>query len=370
MLSSSCSDWNSVPPPERRKLTAEAERRSVQTDKSDAVLQALYFLTQKVDEWESLRALALIVRRPDLDFDRKTKGLEHIWQTLEGFRTKLTQHDNTAVRRYKLYEADYYALSADVRQQGDSGTPLSQVIQLYQSAQQIWQQYGVTERVEWAREQIETLQDMAQRGESLLPIELLRSERAALQTQIQDLKSQIETAQAALLETQQSERAAAAKAAKIEEETKAAEQQTQQLQDRLQLGEQALRDLREKVEEHEVGLQFLMALPRAATAPLWVEVVELALDQGEYDPLVRQALERLAEPYPEQALPLLAEIAARAPEPFAVPSGTFQDATVAWLSAIAEARVLMEQDVEAAAQRLVDAWSAFFEDTTEAAQDE
>lgn len=362
--------WNSIPPTDRQKLGAEAERRSITTDRSDALLQALYFLTRKADEWESLRALALIIRRPDLEFERKKDGLEHIRQALEKARNKLTQHDTAAIRRYNLQRADYYALSADVLQEGNSGATLAQVIKLYQDAQGIWQNYGEAERAEWAEGQIQTLQNMIKRGEHLLPIELLRSERSALNSQIQELHSQAEAAQVALTTTEESNREASARVAQLKKQIEGVQEELSALQSKLAERRREITHLETQVREYEPALYFLMELPHAATAPLWVEVVRIALEQGDIDDLTPQALERLIVPYPDEALPLLAEIAARAPEPFAIPAGTFQNTAATWFAGIAEARALMEENMEAAARRLVDAWDAFFEGAPEAPTNE
>lgn len=103
----------------------------------------------------------------------------------------------------------------------------------------------------------------------------------------------------------------------------------------------------------------MRTLPQAATAPLWVEVVRLVLEQGEIDDLTQQALERLMIPFPQEAVPLWAEIAARSPSLSAVDVERFQAAQTHW-TAIARARRLRKSDVRAAAQALVKAWDGFF----------
>jgi len=212
---------------------------------------------------------------------------------------------------------------------------------------------------------------MVQRSEILLPLELLRSERETLNTQIQDLHSQVEAARRALAVAEKSEREASARVDRLGKQLNSIQKKLNRLESNLTERRSELADLKTQMREHEPALHFLMALPRAATAPLWAEVVRIALDQGEIDDLAYQALERLAFVCPTEALPLLAEIAARAPKPFRIPAEAFQQAAATWFAGIAEGRVLIEQDeVVAAAQRLVDAWSAFFKDVSEATASE
>jgi regulator of sirC expression with transglutaminase-like and TPR domain len=90
--------------------------------------------------------------------------------------------------------------------------------------------------------------------------------------------------------------------------------------------------------------------------------VRLALEQGEIDSLVRQAVERLSLQFPEEALPLLAEIAARTPGSFSIDQEVYQACTGHWMGKIAEARRLKEEGkIRAAAKTLVDAWDAYFD---------
>ena len=354
--------WNTLSLAERSKLLDEAEHRSGEPQTPGGLSWALYLMTQKAgDLWSLLRALALIIRQPDLPLNRRLGGLDDMRKKLDRVRDSLAERDTSGVRRYKLYEADYYALRGQVAQEENTGDLLSQALHDYQTALAIWEKYSQTERVAWVGQQIQVLQSIVQRGESLLPLKLLVSERSRLQSETEDLRRQEEMARRALLEVRESERTAAATAAKLTEDTRAAEVELGQLQGRLRKSEQTLRDLQEEVGQHEAALHFLTALPRAATAPLWIEVVRLALDQGEIDDLTEQAIERLALACPEEALPLLAEVAARAPEPFQSTPEQFKDVAAGWMAGIAEARTLRKKDARAAAQRLVDSWTAFFD---------
>jgi hypothetical protein len=105
-----------------------------------------------------------------------------------------------------------------------------------------------------------------------------------------------------------------------------------------------IEDKNNSISALEAGLQFLVILPQVAMAPVWIEVVRLALDKGQIDSLTIQALERLALSCPKEALPLLAEIGARCPDPFKVDTSQIQSAIANWFGLIAESRSLQKKD--------------------------
>ena len=116
-----------------------------------------------------------------------------------------------------------------------------------------------------------------------------------------------------------------------------------------------LGEIRTQIHNHETALRFLEVLPRAAMGPLWVEVVRLALQQGEIDDLLQQAVERLSIRFPDDAATLMAEIAARSSNPFTIDISPPQaDAVAQWLAAIAKARALKADNIGVAAQVLVE----------------
>jgi len=362
--------WSSVPHPEREKLFHEAEQRSGQGDKSHALIMALYWMVNRAnDKWDLLRALALLIRRPDLPIERKQKGLEVVRKELDTIGAKLDRRDQRSIQRFKLYEADYHALRAQVTQEAAAENWLPMAIQCYSHARDIWERYGDADRASWARQQVEVLQGILERKETLLPFDLLRSERSTLQAEIEGLRRQEKKLQETLTAARESEQQVSARVAQLASEAQTSEAELKRIQGEVAASRDALLDLQEKIREYEVTLHWLMALPRAAMAPLWIEVVRMGLAQGEIDELTQQAIDRLVPAFPAEAFPLLAEIAARAPEPFKVDPDVLQDAVAGLMSGIARARIWMPADIRAAAQCLVDSWTAFFASISEITSD-
>ena len=201
---------------------------------------------------------------------------------------------------------------------------------------------------------VEKLKSCKEQANKLLPIETLLSQRSQLEgdlVQIQEqftlLKSQIQQAQTSLSQTESK---------RIKEEESFQEKHIE-----LVGLKSDIEQFRKKYPYTRATLEFMLALPQAATAPLWVEVLRLALQQGEMDELSKQALERLAIPHPDDAIPLLAEIAARAPEPFKIELKQAQKVITQWFLLIARARLEIQAEKPLkAAETMVRAWETFF----------
>jgi len=253
--------------------------------------------------------------------------------------------------QFNRYSGDYYLLIA--RDKADSGN-IERALREYQSAIDCYQKAGDLERIVAVEGEVERLKSREEQSNKPLPIETLFSQRSQLEgdlAQIQEqltlLKSQIQQAQTNLSQTETKR--------SIEDES------WRKKQVELANLKSELEQLRQKYPSTRATLEFMLALPRAATAPLWVEVLRLALQQGEMDEFSRQALERLAIPNPQEAIPLLAEIAARAPEPFKIEKQQAQKGITQWFTLIAQAR----QEIQAekhlkAAETMVKAWETFF----------
>lgn len=123
-------------------------------------------------------------------------------------------------------------------------------------------------------------------------------------------------------------------------------------------------ETKRRAAEEEAALKFMLNLPRFAMAPLWVEVVRLALrHQGEIDALTIHAMQRLSFTLPDLAAPLLGQILVRLQEKDrhvfdreprsqnATANPTFQ----AFLQ-ISQAAESADMDLHEKAQKLVNAW--------------
>lgn len=350
--------WASLSLEDRECLWEEAEQRSIDPEGSGSLLYAIYSMTMMTNKypWDELRALALILQLPDDVFPlpNKEDGLTRMSRVLDRIRGTLSGGDKPGIQRFMQYKADYCALRAHVLLKSEK---TSHAAQSYKEALAIYQEYGLEERASQMRREIAHLKAV-EKGQHLLPLDRLASERLRLQETLSKLRADVEAERQRLSDFQATLEKAQAERDSLTQEIEDKIARLQTLNPEYERSLARVEELVKHVRRLKSALYFLTALPRAAMAPLWVEVVRLALDQGEIDELTRQALERLALDLPEDAVPLLAEIAARSPEPFAVDAKEFQSKTTRGLALMAKARQLKEkqQDLSAAAEVLVEAW--------------
>jgi hypothetical protein len=350
--------WSSLSQQDRERLLSEAEKL-INDPKGYTLLLALYKMIGYDDPWSAVKVLALAFRRSDSDLAKKQSILKSARVYMDKILESLakTPQDTSKIQRYNSFLGDFQAMTAQTNlETGD----FKGALQNYQRALATYQKNGISDRADLIQKQIIYLEQAKNQGYHLIPIEHLRNERAELEQEIIRLKNEIsqQTSAVTQLQSQVSKHketetalaskitAAETKYKKANEDAVAQEKQHQKIHDKLQ--------------SVEGSLQFLIALPKAAQAPLWVEVIRLALDQGKIDDLTRQAVERLSIPCPREALPVLVEIAARSPEPFTVDPSRIGPGMARWFALIAEARSLQKQDEVQSAQKLVEAWDAFF----------
>lgn len=349
--------WASLSPQDRECLWEEAERQSADPEGSPVLLYTIYRMVANEHPWDELRALALALQLPDavLSPSKKQDGLKRMSCVLDQLRDTLSGRDRAGIQQFRRYKADYCVLRAHLRV-GSNEVP--HAIQSYQEALTIYQQDGLEERASRIRQEIARLKALGEKGQHLLPLDRLTSEQLRLREELTKINADLKTQQQLLSDVKANCEEAKRSRDSLLQEIHDKEAQLQRLNQECMKQQTLGQRLGEDIEKKQSALHFLVALPQAAMAPLWVEVVRLALDQGEIDELTRQALERLALDLPEDAVPFLAEIAARSPEPFAVDAAEFQSKTTRGLALMAKARQLKEkqQDLSAAAQVLVEAW--------------
>jgi hypothetical protein len=293
-----------------------------------------------------IKILQLIYVRNDIPLANKKSVLDNIKKELDNWR------DSTKdAKQFNLYYGDYYLLIA--RNREDTGN-LERTLTEYQSSIDHYQKAGALDRVVLVQQEVEQLKERKEQRNKPLPIEMLISQRGQLEAGIAQLgaqfthiKSQTQSAQKCLTE--------------LEQKLKSEQEDWQAKQIELEKIKAEIELLRRKYPSTRAILEFMIALPQVANAPLWVEVLFLALKQGEMDDLSKQALERLAISHPQEAIPLLAEIAARAPEPFKIEKQQAQTGITQWFLLIAQARQEMQAEKHLkAAETLVKAWETFF----------
>lgn len=347
--------WSSLPLADREYLWQEAKRLSAEG--SNALLFAIYTMTREHHPWGELRALALIVQLPNtvIPLAKKQDGLKRMLGTLERIRDTLSDQNTADIQRYRQYKADYYMLEASILLRLKN---MARATRNYQEALVIYQEYGLEKRASRARQEIARLKKIEEEGQHLLPLDRLASEQLRFQEELTKTKASVTAQQRQLSEIQTSYQKAKQDSDSLLQEVRDKKSQLQKLGQECKKQQALKQKLEEDIAKKLPALHFLVALPQAAMAPLWVEVVRLALDQGEIDELTQQAVERLAIDFPEEAVPLLVEIAARSPKPFTVNATEFQSKVTRGLALIAQARQLKEeqQDLSAAAEALVEAW--------------
>lgn len=340
--------WQDLPRLAQEDLFEEAERRSETTENPMPLLRALYGLTVKKDRWATLRVLTCVFHNTDVE--KSEAILDSMRKQLRGIRDTLSDSNPGEVDRYMQYLAEYYVLEA--HREIDAGN-LDKAIRSYESALSRFRGSNppASDRIALVNQDLARLRAIQSRSQSLVPREALESRTLRLQqdlskraAELQNLRRDIEkgvTRRDSLREQCDT----------LKQEMEGYEEQTAKLT-----------QLRADIVQHETALQFLTALPRVAMAPLWVEVVRLALAQGEIDVFTRSAIERLSVPHPEEALPLLVEIIARTPDSFDIDRETYEACTRHWMGKIAEARRLKEEKgVRDAAELLVVAWEDYFD---------
>jgi len=338
--------WADLSPMDQAALFKEAEQRSETSDAPLHFLQILLYMTNKSDPWAAIKVLSFVLQV--IDKSKKNDVLREMQKKLDSIGETLSKSNRTEIERYMRFQAEYYIHKAHT--EIDIGN-LTRAINSYQSALELYEKCGpaIADKAAIVKSELDHLHMIQSQQQHFIPQDKLESQYLQLKRELDKLKNEylemqknIQRLQHQKSELQQSR----------DELRKAIEAYRNQKE---QLGQ-----LQEKINQHQAGLYFLTLLPQAAMAPLWVEVVRLALEQGEIDAFTEQALERLAPKFSEQAIPLLAEMAARAPEPFTTSQESYQASTSHWMAQIAQARRLKAQNNKKAASLLVEAWDTYF----------
>jgi chromosome segregation ATPase len=282
--------------------------------------------------------------------EKRDDILSSMREKLRKIREALSRTKSEEISRYMQYQAEYYVLQAhrkiDVAKLDEAIKSYEEALSRYNASD-----LPVSDRVDLVKQDLNRLREIRSRSQYLIPKDRLESRHLQLRQEVKKRAEELKTIRGNI-EREVDRRS------RLKQRCDSLKQEIERYEERTK----EFNLLKRKIRQHEAGLQFFITLPQAAMAPLWVEVVRLALEQGEIDSLVRQAVERLSLQFPEEALPLLAEIAARTPGSFSIDQEVYQACTGHWMGKIAEARRLKEEGkIRAAAKTLVDAWDAYFD---------
>jgi hypothetical protein len=352
-------DWDAFDKENQLRLLKEAKRRATDSTASDELPRLIYKLSSDSgDYWVALQILGCIAIKPNSP-SAQTNG---ILKTMRSYLDKFAEsvRDELEAERYGFLQAQYRELFGKARMdQGDLQTAL----EYYKNALADYQEMEFAQGIQRVQKTLSLLDGVME----LVPAEALEDATSAKRAELSELSQQVARLQSehrSLIKALDSQQEAIASlqatrselASEIERErmTKTAVQKA------LREEKHALVELQRQFAEAKVSLEFLLTLSQANTAPLWVEVLKLALEQGEIDELAVQALERLAVNTSTDVLPVIVEIAARLPEPFALNADSVEETGAKWLALIAEAKSAWHQeDVERATSLMVDAWDTF-----------
>lgn len=358
--------WNNISTEDRNCLLKEAERRITDIEKPDELLRLLYRMTRVDSPWDAIRILAFYTQRPDTSSADKNRLLDLIRRELDKRRDSLGATANPQdIHKYKSYEASYFGVKAKILIESKD---YQGALQNYREALAICEEYHLQERATRLQSDIAVTEALLTGDFTILPPELLEVEElerlkklAALREETAQQREQKIALELEISTMQREYEKLQRELAVIRPEIQLQNTELGNIKKAVRQETQTLGEMQTQIHAQETGLQFLEVLPRAATGPLWVEVVRLALHQGEIDDLLRQAIERLSIRFPDDAASLMAEIAARSRNPFSIDISPPQaDAVAQWLTAIAKARALKTEDIGVAAQVLVEAWDGLF----------
>ncbi len=340
--------WHTLSRLTQEALFQEVERRSKTSENPKPLLRTLYTLTLKNDPWATLQVLMYGFQNTDA---KQSEGiLDSMRKVLHRIRNTLSKSKPEDVDRYMQYLAEYYVLEA--HREIDVGH-LDKAIKSYENALSRYKagDPSLSDRIALVKQDLSRLRTIQSRSQSLVPREALESRTLRFQQELSKRAAELQSLRRDIEK-------GVARRDNLREQCAKFKQEMERYEDQ----KAKLTQLEADIVQHEAGLQFLTVLPRAAIAPLWVEVVRLALAQGEIDVLTQRAIERLIVPHPEEAIPLLAEIVARTPGSVDIDQETYEACTRHWMGKIAEARRLKEEKgLRAAAETLVEAWETYFD---------
>jgi len=343
---------------EQREALFQITENHICDEYSHSLLSVLYYLTVREFPWDVLRVLGMVVRSP-IPYDKKINTFEEIGKRLEGLRESIagvTTRDAAQIERYKFFEADYFAQYGIVLGEENK---TDEAIRLLAAALGKYQALGANERVSIIKTRLDTLNDARDRGRALVPIQSLRDQRELLQNDISALSSQAGVLQYEVQKKQEEilhfGTIVDGLQEKAEEVNQRIAKQLNEEKELLSRKRELLRHIQELTRQAsiaEVGLQFLFMLPQMATAPLWLEVVRLSIQQGEMDDFTIQALTRLTLAYPDEATPLFAQVAARFDGEAPAPNHPIFQA----LSKISRVASSGNENAREVAEQLLEAW--------------
>lgn len=338
--------WTSLSPEDKSDLF-----RRVDVWRDDPKIQVL--LRYVIDASKGIdipsRTKALILAFSNYQFKEIKDNIEtNCLKSLGELLDQVKDSGADGVKRYQFYLADFHNIKA--QNLFDDGK-FQEAKTRYQEALKIYNQIGeqdttLTEKKRIVQKSIEQLERLISENMQIGSIDGLRNEQLEL---LEEVRNQTD-----LLEQLTKE------CNSLQKRKEDGEHAISQIKSEFAAASKKLKSLQEKIKMNESAAQFLVALPQLTMSPLWLEVVRLALDKGEMDEFTKKCLEVLRISYPKDALPLLAEIAVRAPTSIPMSVESAQFGLEKFSTLMEEAHSLESTDELQAARKLIEAWDAFY----------
>ena len=282
------------------------------------------------------------------EYEAERLRMDKILDNLQ-LQIRQTQKDlNVGKRSVEADRSEHKLLSGQISQmKGEKEVLTRDVVSLESCKKDLSQQIDdLQEKAEHARADVSQYEPASQQLAEVR--EKLEQEQETLHATYLGLETTQQEIQALLTEINQK---------KTEKEGLA--EKIKKMQDKAGTITNDLKNLEQEQQKAQTTLNFLLALRKNTTAPLWVEVVRLALRQGQIDDLLLQAIERLQTEFHTMDDALLAEILLRTPYVKNEDLDKLISESQHWMALLRKAQLLKEQDFNGACNLIVEAWSQF-----------
>lgn len=386
--------WVSLPVIDRENILNYVQEGSPQSKNLLRLAARMALSVPGCDRWEEARILSLGILHMGWSNSKKAIALDHLKQVIDNLERDFANVSQELYAKCIRYKAGYWEANAQYCIDMDH---LTDAISCFRQALSLFHQSGERKSEQRIRQQLKIYEDIEHAGRSLVSSDEIDNQRARAQKELIDLANQC-TQKAGELEQlnkslQDLDSRLENQFAALRADRAQVEQDIRQMRDRQQhdlhksllefkaLQEQARQEMELEKQRHKARIidlereaadvqtqiknsgtafQFLAMLSEHTSAPLWIEVVKLAVEQGEIDDLTLQALQRLSCRFPEVAGDLNAEVIARLADVLPEDIPAVGNPIYSWMQKLNQANLLFGHDQMAAAKLTVDAWQTFF----------
>lgn len=268
--------WPALPLIDRENLLAQMEAEGPRSKELLRVVACLALNGPDCDPWDEIRILSLGIQHMGWPSQRKERALDRMKQVLDEVEKDISAESPEQRERLTRHQANYWSFHA---QWALDENHLDEAIHDYHQVLNLYHNLNERQAEKQVREQLLILETIKQNSVPGFSLGEVESERFRLIKEVAKLSNQsrLKTADLERLDIILRER----------------EDRCNELQQQADI-------LSEQINRNTLILEFLLALARQATAPLWVEVLKVVLRQGEIDDFTIQAVHRLIPHLPEK----------------------------------------------------------------------